>query len=127
MRVSRTQSWTSLQKVASQAVQKWEWKERGGAAKRRWILGMRTETQQDCEAMTNNWKIRDKRITLIRRYILVIITYVVTLNILSRRSALKTDNPNDPALGLKYVHITSKTLPLITRQSNLEQEKLINI
>merc|ERR1719410_439006 len=45
--------------------------------------------------------------------------YFVTLNILSSLKALNTESPKDPALGLKCVQITSNTLPLITRQSNL--------
>ena len=46
---------------------------------------------------------------------------MVTLKILRSLSALKTDRPKEPALGLKWVQITSKTLPLITRQSNLSK------
>lgn len=43
--------------------------------------------------------------------------YTVTLKILNSRRALRTDRPKDPALGLKWVHTTSKTLPEMTRQS----------
>ena len=38
--------------------------------------------------------------------------YFVTLNIRSSRSALKTENPNDPPLIDEYN--TSKTLPVMT-------------
>ena len=47
--------------------------------------------------------------------------YVVTLKILNSLNALRTERPKDPAFGLKYVQITSNTLPLITRQSNLNK------
>ena len=48
------------------------------------------------------------------------LTYLVTLNILSSLRALRTDRPKEPAFGLKWVQITSNTLPLITMQSNLK-------
>lgn len=45
-------------------------------------------------------------------------SYTVTLKILSSLSALRTDSPNEPALGLKWVQTTSNTDPEMTRQSN---------
>ena len=48
------------------------------------------------------------------------LTYLVTLNILSSLRALRTESPKEPAFGLKWVQITSNTLPLITMQSNLK-------
>ena len=37
------------------------------------------------------------------------LTYLVTLNILSSLRALRTDRPKEPAFGLKWVQITSKS------------------
>ena len=50
-----------------------------------------------------------------------LLTHLVTLKILRSLRARRTERPKEPALGLKWVQITSKTLPLITRQSNLTQ------
>ena len=51
-------------------------------------------------------------------------TYTVTLKMRRRRRARRTERPNEPAFGLKWVQTTSKTLPLITRQSNLKAMRL---
>ena len=44
-------------------------------------------------------------------------SYLVTLNILRRRRALRTERPNEPACGTRLVQMTSKTLAKITMQS----------
>ena len=47
----------------------------------------------------------------------ILATHTVTLKILSSLSALRTDRPKFPAIGLKWVQIISKTDPEMTRQS----------
>jgi hypothetical protein len=47
-------------------------------------------------------------------------TYTVTLKIRRSLRARRTERPKEPAFGLKWVQTTSKTLPLITKQSNLK-------
>lgn len=49
--------------------------------------------------------------------------YLVTLNIRRSRSALKTENPNDPPLIDEYN--TSNTLPVMTYIFGSERMKLI--
>lgn len=45
-------------------------------------------------------------------------TYTVTLKILNSLKARRTERPNEPDFGLKWVSTTSNTLPEMTRQSN---------
>ena len=45
-------------------------------------------------------------------------SYFVTLKMRKSLKALRTDNPNDPAIGTRLVQQTSTTLPKMTIQSN---------
>ena len=111
---SQSQNWMFHRTTAYPTERRWGWREIIEVRETQLTWGSWTVTPLGCEGKTNICNYSIGKYIPPNNF-----TYFVTLNILKSLKALRTERPKDPAFGLKWVQITSNTLPLITIQSNL--------